>query len=86
MEEIKPSGAEDDLAIEKGNILTDSDKDMLNQIANATRKTSDVKLFEAWEYTTPEHARGFLEALARYASDREAIVAYHVIQTVMPLK
>ena len=42
MEEIKPSGTEDDLAVENGNILADSDVEMLNQIAYATRKGSDV--------------------------------------------
>ena len=64
-------------------ILTDQEQELLLQISCAISATSDVMLTEEYENTSPEYARGYLRAFAKYSEDDRVIFVYFLIRHVL---
>ena len=56
---------------------------ILNEISIATGKTTDVKLFQEYETTAVDYARGYLSGLANSGSSQKVLLAYFILKMLI---
>ena len=65
-------------------ILTDQERDLLLKISTSIMATSDVMLFDEYDNTTPEYARGYIKAFSKYSEDDRVLFIYFVMRHMLP--
>ena len=64
-------------------ILTEYERSLLLQISLSIMATSDVMIFDEYENTTVEYARGFIKSFAKYSEDDKVVFVYLVMKHVL---
>ena len=64
-------------------ILTEYERSLLLQISLSIMATSDVMLFDEYENTTVEYARGYIKAFSRFSEDDRVLFVYFVMKHVL---
>ena len=62
--------------------ISDSHKDMFNDISRSLGLSSDSVMTERFYSTSPEYARGYINSFSIHASDSLAILTYFVLELI----
>ena len=63
--------------------ISRKNRKILNEISIATGNTTDVKLFQEYNSTTSDYARGYLSGVANSGSSQKVLLAYFILKMLM---